>query len=143
MARRAKLILQAAAVLVVAGIMLIIGGLVILARELSSGLAEPLARLSVAALLISGAVVTVSTSVDGFGMKALALAAQAAPASEGTSAIRAAMAVDTMAYEKIVFAKSYRAQESPSTELPERVSRPSPCHHDTGFSDWAETVTPG
>lgn len=81
---------------IMAGILLIIGGLVVLAREMIGVLAEPLARLPVAALVIGGAVVTVSTSVDGFGMKALALAAQAAPASETASAIRVAMAVGTM-----------------------------------------------
>ena len=50
----------------------------------------------VAALLIGGAVVTVSMSVDGFGMKALAVAAQAAPATETAAALRVAIAVDTM-----------------------------------------------
>jgi hypothetical protein len=50
------------------------------------------------AVVVGGAVVTVSTSVDGFSMKSLAVAAQDAPASELTSAIRAAMAVDTMGF---------------------------------------------
>jgi hypothetical protein len=81
---------------IMGGILLIIGGLVIVARELIGGMAEPLARLAVAALLIGGAVVVVSTSVDGFGMQALAIAAQAAPAAERTNAIRTAIAVDTM-----------------------------------------------
>lgn len=81
---------------IVGGILLIIGGLVLFARWLVGSLAEPLARLAVAALLIGGAVVTVSTSVDGFGMKALAVAVQAAPATETAAALRAAIAVDTM-----------------------------------------------
>jgi hypothetical protein len=81
---------------IVGGILLIIGGLVLFARWLVGSLGEPLARLAVAALLIGGAVVTVSTSVDGFGMKALAIATQAAPATETAAALRAAIAVDTM-----------------------------------------------
>jgi hypothetical protein len=81
---------------IVGGILLIIGGLVLFARLLVGSLAEPLARLAVAALLIGGAVVTVSTSVDGFGMKALAVATQAAPATETAASLRAAIAVDTM-----------------------------------------------
>ncbi len=80
---------------IMGGILLIIGGLVLVARDLGS-VAEPLARLGVVALLIGGAVVTVSTSVDGFGMKALAVAAQSSPATETTAALRAAIAVDTM-----------------------------------------------
>src|SRR6188768_465264 len=48
---------------IMGGILLIIGGLVLVARDLGS-VAEPLARLGVVALLIGGAVVTVSTSVD-------------------------------------------------------------------------------
>ena len=47
-------------------------------------------------LIIGGAVVTISTSVDGFGMKALAVATQVAPAPETAAALRAAIAVDTM-----------------------------------------------
>lgn len=83
---------------IMGGILLIIGGLAVLARELTTGPAEPLARIAVVALVIGGAVVTVSTSVDGFGLKALALAAEAAPASEAASAIRAAMAADAMGF---------------------------------------------
>lgn len=81
---------------IIGGILLIIGGLVLFARVLVGSPAEPLARLAVIALLIGGAVVTVSMSVDGFGMKALAVAAQAAPATETAAALRAAIAVDTM-----------------------------------------------
>ena len=81
---------------IIGGILLIVGGLVLFARALVGSPAEPLARLAVAALLIGGAVVTVSTSVDGFGMKALAVAAQAAPATETAAALRVAIAVDTM-----------------------------------------------
>lgn len=81
---------------IMGGILLIIGGLVLFARGLVGSLAEPLARLATTALLIGGAVVTVSTSVDGFGMKALAVAAQTAPATETTAALRTAIAVDTM-----------------------------------------------
>lgn len=81
---------------IIGGILLIIGGLVLFARVLVGSPAAPLARLGVIALLIGGAVVTVSMSVDGFGMKALAVAALAAPATETAAALRAAIAVDTM-----------------------------------------------
>jgi hypothetical protein len=81
---------------IIGGILLIIGGLVLFARVLVGSPAEPPARLAVTALLIGGAVVTVSTSVDGFGMKALAVASQAAPATETAAALRAAIAVDIM-----------------------------------------------
>ena len=45
----------------------------------------------------------------------------------------------TMANEKIVFAKSYSAQDSPSTGLPDRVIAPRPRHQVAG----ARAVTTG
>jgi hypothetical protein len=81
---------------IIVGIVLIIGGLVLLASEFTGSPAEPLARLGVAAALMGGAVVTVSTAVDGFGMKALAVSAADAPTAEASGALRAAIAVQEM-----------------------------------------------
>ena len=83
-----------------------------------------------------------SALLKGVTIMAAAVKARVPVRSPRAAVVHGPMAKLTMAKLKIVLAKSYRAQERPSTELPERVSRPSPCHHETGFSDWAETVTP-
>ena len=49
--------------------------------------------MGLAAALVGGAVVTISSAVDGFGMKALALSSAAAPAAEAATAQRIAIAV--------------------------------------------------
>ncbi|MEP7041351.1 MAG: DUF4386 family protein [Chloroflexota bacterium] len=79
---------------IIVAILLIIGGLVGLAEEFRESSAEPLARLGLATALIGGTVVTVSTALDGFGRKALAVALAEAPASEAATALRIAIAAN-------------------------------------------------
>ena len=79
---------------IIVAILLIIGGLVGLAEELRGSSAEPLARLGLAAALLGGAIVTVSTALDGFGRKALAVALADAPAPEAATALRIAIAAN-------------------------------------------------
>ena len=79
---------------IIVAILLIIGGLVGLAEELRGSFAEPLARLGLAAALLGGAIVTVSTVIDGFGRKALAVALAEAPAPEAATALRIAIAAN-------------------------------------------------
>lgn len=79
---------------VIVAILLIIGGLVGLAGELRGPSAEPVARLGLAAALIGGTVVTVSTAIDGFGRKALAVAVADAPTPEAATALRIAVAAN-------------------------------------------------
>ena len=78
---------------IIVAILLIIGGLVGLAEQFKGTSAAPLARLGLAAALVGGALVTVSSAVDGFGMKALALSSAGAPAAEAATAQRIAIAV--------------------------------------------------
>ena len=79
---------------IIVAILLIIGGLVGLAEDLRGSSAEPLARLGLAAALLGGAIVTVSTALDGFGRKALAVALAEAPAPEAATALRIAIAAN-------------------------------------------------
>jgi hypothetical protein len=58
---------------ILVAILLVIGGLVGLARLLEDGPGGPLARLGIAAALVGGTLATVSTSIDGFALKPLAL----------------------------------------------------------------------
>jgi len=78
---------------IIVAILLIIGGLIGLTERLIGTSGGPLARLGVAAALLGGAVVTVSTAMDGFVMKALSLSSAAAPAAETATALRVATAV--------------------------------------------------
>lgn len=78
---------------IIVAILLIIGGLVGLAELLKDTPGGSLARLGLAAALLGGAVVTVSTAIDGFGQKVLALSVAAAPAAESATALRIAVAV--------------------------------------------------
>jgi hypothetical protein len=78
---------------IIVAILLIIGGLVGLAEQFQGTSAEPLARLGLAAALLGGAVVTVSTAIDGFVMKALSVSSAGAPAEEAATALRIAIAV--------------------------------------------------
>jgi len=79
---------------IIVAILLIIGGLVGLAEEFRESSAEPLARLGLAAALMGGTVITVSTALDGFGRKALAVAVADAPAPEAATALRIAIAAN-------------------------------------------------
>ncbi len=78
---------------IIVAILLIIGGLVGLAELLKDTPGGSLARLGLAAALLGGAVVTVSSAIDGFAMKALALSLAAAPAAESATALQIAVAV--------------------------------------------------
>jgi len=78
---------------IIAAILLIIGGLVGLARRLDDGPGESLARVGLAAAVVGGAVTFISLSMDGFGMKALARSWAAAPDGEAATAMRLAVAL--------------------------------------------------
>jgi len=78
---------------IIVAILLIIGGLVGLVEETGGTSVEPLARLGLAAALLGGAVVTVSSAIDGFVMKALAVASAGAAAPDAALALRISMAV--------------------------------------------------
>ncbi len=78
---------------IIVAILLIIGGLIGLTERLTATSGGPLARLGVAAALLGGAVVTVSTAIDGFVMKALAVSLNRTPAAEATTALSIATAV--------------------------------------------------
>jgi hypothetical protein len=54
---------------------------------------EPLARLGLAAALLGGAVVTVSSAIDGFVMKALSVASISATGTDGALALPISVAV--------------------------------------------------
>jgi hypothetical protein len=58
---------------ILVAILLVIGGLVGLASLLDDGPGSTLARIGTAAALVGGALAAVSTSIDGFAMKPLAL----------------------------------------------------------------------
>jgi hypothetical protein len=78
---------------IIVAILLIIGGLVGLAEQMRGTSAGPLAALGLAAAVLGGAVVTVSLAIDGFVMKALAIALAGAPAAEAATSLRIATAV--------------------------------------------------
>lgn len=71
---------------IITAVLLLMGGLVGFAHALEDSPAAPLARLAGATSLVGGAFVCVSTSIDGFGRKALALSwSGATPAQSGTA----------------------------------------------------------
>lgn len=78
---------------IIVAVLLIIGGLVGLAEQLKGTAGGPLARLGLTAALLGGAVVTVSSAIDGFGMKALAVSWAGAPPADAAWALRIATAV--------------------------------------------------
>jgi hypothetical protein len=78
---------------IMVAILLIIGGLVGLTDQLRDTPAGPLARMGLAAALLGGATVVVSTSIDGFVMKALSVAWASAPALEAAAGLRQAIAI--------------------------------------------------
>lgn len=81
---------------IIMAILMVIGGLVGLADQLLGTPGHDLARLGVGAALIGGALVTVSTSIDGFAMKALALSAGKATGSDAAAALRVATAAQSV-----------------------------------------------
>ncbi len=83
---------------VIVAILLIIGGLVGLAELLKDTVGGALAGLGLAAALLGGAVVTVSTAVDGFVGKALALSSVGAPAADAALALRLSIAVNQVQF---------------------------------------------
>jgi Domain of unknown function (DUF4386) len=78
---------------IIVAILLIIGGLVGLADDMQGTPGEQFAQLGLAAALLGGAVVTVSTAIDGFVMKALSISSGGASAAESATALRIAVAV--------------------------------------------------
>jgi len=78
---------------IMVAIVLIIGGLIGLTEQLQGTPGAQLARFGLAAALLGGSVVTVSTSIDGFAMKTLAVSAAGALAAEAATAQRVALAV--------------------------------------------------
>jgi hypothetical protein len=83
-------------VAIIVAVLLIIGGLVGLADEMTGTPGEALARLGFASALVGGAVVTISLAVDGFGMRTLAVAAVGATGSDAALALRVWVAVDRL-----------------------------------------------
>ena len=83
---------------ILVAILLVIGGLVGLARLLADGPGGSLATIGVAAALVGGAVATVSTSIDGFAMKPLALSWAAVPESDATAVRILAETVQTVGF---------------------------------------------
>lgn len=78
---------------IIVAILLVIGGLVGFAHILQEGPAGPLARLGLAAAVIGGSIVCVSLAIDGFVMKALALAWTSASAVETSLVLQLAVGV--------------------------------------------------
>lgn len=83
---------------ILTAILFIVGGLVGLSRELVDPSSEPLARVGLAAAVLGGAVVTVSTAMDGFGMKALADSAAGAATADSAELLRIAVALDMLGF---------------------------------------------
>ena len=81
---------------IIVAILLIIGGLVGLAEHLKGTSASPLARLGLAAALLGGAIVTISTAIDGFVMKPLSVAAVSAAGPDAALALRISVTVKEM-----------------------------------------------
>ncbi len=78
---------------IIVAVLLVIGGLVGLTRSLSGGPGAAFAQLGLAAALLGGAVVFVSTSIDGFVMRQVAAAWISAPADQSIVALHVAIAV--------------------------------------------------
>ena len=83
---------------ILVAILLVIGGLVGLARLLDDGPGGPLARLGIAAALLGGGLATVSTSIDGFALKPLALAWAGASTSDAAGLLGLAGAVQVVGF---------------------------------------------
>jgi hypothetical protein len=76
---------------IISAILLIVGGLVGFAENFTGTDGELFSRLGVAAALVGSAVVTVSSSIDGFVMKAVAIDVLNAPASGHATALAVAI----------------------------------------------------
>lgn len=83
---------------ILVALLLVIGGLVGLARLLDDGDGGPLARTGIAAALVGGALATVSTAVDGFAMKPLALDWVAASTPDAAAVLGLAGAVQVVGF---------------------------------------------
>jgi hypothetical protein len=81
---------------IIVAILLIIGGLIGLSDELAGTPGELLARLGLGAALLGGAVVTVSSAIDGFVMKALAISLAGGAGGGPATALQIAIAVKTV-----------------------------------------------
>jgi len=83
---------------ILVAILLVIGGLVGLARLLDDGPGGPLARLGIAGALLGGGLATVSTSIDGFALKPLALDWAGASTSDAAGVLGLAGAVQVVGF---------------------------------------------
>jgi hypothetical protein len=83
---------------ILVAILLVIGGLVGLAILLDDGRGGSLARIAIAAALVGGALATVSTSIDGFAMKPLALDWAGASTSDAAAVLGLAGAVQVVGF---------------------------------------------
>jgi hypothetical protein len=83
---------------ILVAILLVVGGLVGLARLLDDGRGGPLARLGIAAALLGGGLATVSTSIDGFALKPLALDWAGASTSGAAGVLGLASAVQVIGF---------------------------------------------
>ena len=83
---------------ILVAILFVIGGLVGLARLLDDGPGGPLARIGIAAALVGGTLATVSTSIDGFALKPLALQWAAASTSDAPVVLGLAGAVQVAGF---------------------------------------------
>lgn len=83
---------------ILVAILLVIGGLVGLARLLDDGPGGPLARLGIAAALVGSTLATVSTSIDGFALKPLALNWASASTSDAAGVLGLAGAVQVVGF---------------------------------------------
>jgi hypothetical protein len=81
---------------IVVGLILMLGGLVALARSLHGGSAEALARLAQVAAVVGIAVGTVLVIVDGVAAKHLADAWAVAPPEEAAAALRVVVGEETI-----------------------------------------------
>jgi len=81
-------------VAVIVAVLLVIGGLVGFGAANSDPSAAPLMRLGTGAALVGGALVSVSTSIDGFAMRPMALAWASAQSEEAVAIARIARGVD-------------------------------------------------
>ncbi len=83
---------------ILVAILLVIGGLVGLARLLEDGAGGPMARIGIAAALVGCALASVSTSIDGFALKPLALQWAAASMSDAPGVLVVAGAVQVAGF---------------------------------------------
>lgn len=79
---------------IIVAVLLVIGGLIGFSAALADGPAGPLARLGAAATVLGGALVSVSSAIDGFALRPMALAWASAPAPEAADILRVARGVD-------------------------------------------------